>query len=126
MSHRVSKEVFGYIIQEAMAGLPEQFREAMEGMRVEVREYPTEQMRKDVGLPEGERLLGLYVGRPATERSFQDSGVMPDVIYLFKAELENVCEDEQQLNEEVERTLLHELGHHFGLDEENLDELGYG
>ena len=55
-----------------------------------------------------------------------DSGALPDVIYVFQEDVEEVCESETDLVREVRTTVLHELGHHFGMDEEDLDELGYG
>jgi len=126
MPCRVSKEEFEKIIREALGELPERFAKALETVRIEVRPRPTRRMMRELRIPAGEALLGLYHGRPATERSVDESGVMPEVIYLFKQEIEAVCETMAEVRREVRSTVLHELGHHFGLDEENLDDLGYG
>jgi predicted Zn-dependent protease with MMP-like domain len=125
MSCRVSKEAFHNIVEKALEELPEQFSEALETMTLEVRDYPTRKMLQDAELGDGFSLLGLYHGRPLTERSVHDTGAMPDVIYLFQRELEALCDSPEDLQEEIRKTLLHELGHYFGLDEEDLERLGY-
>lgn len=125
MPCRVSKEEFGSILREALAELPARFASALEIVRIEVRDRPTRRMRRELGIPEDEVLLGLYEGRPITRRSVEESGTMPEVIYLFKEEIEEVCRSIEEMRSEVRLTVLHELGHHFGLDEGNLDDLGY-
>ena len=126
MPYHVSKQTFGRLVEEALAGLPEPFASHLEEVSVEVRDRPTRKQLKDLKLEEDDLLLGLYVGRAMTERSVQDSGALPDVIYIFQEDVEQVSHNEQDLVREVRTTVLHELGHHFGMDEEDLDELGYG
>lgn len=126
MPCRVSKEMFDEIIREALAELPERFAKALETVRIEVHQRPAPKMMRGLGIAEGEALLGLYDGRPATQRSVEESAVMPEVIYLFKQEIEEVCETIEELHYQVRTTVLHELGHHFGLDEKKLHDLGYG
>ena len=126
MACRVSKERFGELVEEAVGGLPDPFAEILETLRIELCDRPTRRMLLDAGVPAGHRLLGLYHGRPETRRSVEDSAVLPDVIYLFQKEIEESCRDEDELVEQVRVTVLHEIGHHFGLDEQSLDELGYG
>ncbi len=124
MAYRVSKRRFGELVEQALAELPEQFQEFLEEVPVEVWDRPTRQQTHKLG--EGGLLLGLYVGRPRTERSVEDSGRMPDVIYIFQEPIEQVCNNEADLVEQVRKTVLHEIGHHFGLDEDDLSDLGYG
>ena len=71
-------------------------------------------------------MLGLYTGRPLTRRSVEDSGVMPDSILIFQYNIELVCNSRAELVDEVRKTVLHEIGHHFGMNEDDLDALGYG
>ena len=73
----------------------------------------------------GGLLLGLYVGRPRTLRHVEDSGTMPDVIYIFQKPIEEVSQNEVGLIRQVRTTVLHEIGHHFGMTEEDLRRLGY-
>jgi len=77
-------------------------------------------------LEEDHLLLGLYDGLPLTERSVEHSGVRPPVIYIFKEDIELASRDEAHLVEQVRTTVLHEIGHHFGMSEQDLDDLGYG
>ena len=79
-----------------------------------------------MGLGDDELLLGLYEGVPLTDRHADAPPSMPDVIFLFQHDLEDACDSEEQLADEVRITLLHEIGHYFGLDEDELAELGYG
>lgn len=72
-----------------------------------------------------ELLLGLYEGFPLPDRMTEVPAAVPDRIWLFKDDIEDYAEDEQDLIEQVRITLLHELGHYFGLDEDDLEALGY-
>lgn len=126
MPCHVSKPAFAGFVEEALADLPEPFKSHLEEMRVEIRDRPTAKELKQAGLEKDEILLGLYVGHPMTERSVMHSGALPDVIYIFQEDIELVSKSERDLVKEVRITVLHEIGHHFGMDEDDLDELGYG
>lgn len=122
----VSKTAFAEIVEIALRDLPDQFAAALEEVRVEVRDWPTPGMLRRARLKPRDLLLGLYVGRPLTERSVEESGRLPDVIYVFQGSIEEISATREQLIENVRSTVLHELGHHYGLDEDDLDDLGYG
>ena len=127
MPHDVDESEFTRLVERAIAGLPEQFRRAIEeDVPVEVRSRPSRRQLESVELGPNDLLLGLYHGIPLPERSVEHSGTMPDVIYLFKEDIEDASDGRDDLVEQVRVTLLHELGHHFGLDEDDLDRLGYG
>lgn len=126
MAHEVSRTRFARCVEEALRDVPEPFAGHLEEVRVEVRDRPSPAQLRSVGLSEEDLLLGLYEGRPLTERSVTDGPVQPDVIYIFQDDLQQVSDSERQLIEEIRRTVLHEIGHFFGMDEEQLDELGYG
>jgi predicted Zn-dependent protease with MMP-like domain len=122
MAYHVSKAHFSQLVERALAELPAQFAEFLE----EVRDRSTPADRKRAGVGRDGLLLGLYHGRPLTERSVEHSGVMPDVIYIFQDDVERASDSEEGLVRQVRITVLHEIGHLFGLDEDDLDELGYG
>lgn len=122
----IDPDSFDRMVQRAIASLPEKFRTAFEVVRVEVRDRPTSGQLASVGLDESELLLGLYEGVPLIERSINDAPRPPDVIFLFREDLEDACDEVRQLEGEVRVTLLHELGHYFGFDEDELERLGYG
>lgn len=98
-------------MRKALAGLPEEFRSRLENVVVLIEEEPPEDM------PE---TLGLYEGVPLTERSL-DSITLPDRITLFKRPIERACRTEEEIEAEVRLTVLHEVGHFFGLEEAQME-----
>ena len=126
MPYPVSKTEFETIVQNAVSDLPEPFAEFLEEVPIEIHTRPSKKLLRELGLEEDELLMGLYRGVDRTRRSVEDSGRMPDVIYIFQEDHELVCKNRTQLVEEVRKTVLHEIGHHFGMSEEDLDEIGYG
>jgi predicted Zn-dependent protease with MMP-like domain len=126
MAYRVSKAEFMELVESAVADLPEEFARFLEEVPIEVHDVPTASQRARLKFDRGDLLLGLYVGRPRTQRSVEDSGAMPDVIYLFQKNIELICSSGAQLVQQVRKTVLHEIGHHFGMSEEDLEALGYG
>jgi predicted Zn-dependent protease with MMP-like domain len=126
MAHHVSRSQFADLVERALAELPPQFAEFLEEVPVEIRDRSTAAQRRRAGVERDALLLGLYQGVPRTQRSVEHSGIAPDVIYIFQQDVELASDGEQDLMKQVRTTVLHEIGHHFGLDEEDLDELGYG
>lgn len=98
-------------MRKALAGLPEEFRSRLENVVVLIEEEPPEDM------PE---TLGLYEGVPLTERSL-DGITLPDRITLFKRPIERACRTEEEIEAEVRLTVLHEVGHFFGLEEAQME-----
>jgi len=125
MAYQVSKSKFAKLVEQALAELPPEFAAAIEEVPVDIRDRPTREQLRSVGLTEDHLLMGLYRGIPRPERSVEHSGRIPDVIYIFQEDCEEVCDSEEELVREVRTTVLHELGHHFGLDEDDLQRLGY-
>jgi predicted Zn-dependent protease with MMP-like domain len=126
MPYPVSKREFEMLVEQALADLPEPFAEFLEEVPIEIQTRPSKKLLREIGLEEDQRLMGLYRGVDRTRRSVEDSGRLPDVIYIFQEDHELVCRSRDQLMTEVRKTVLHEIGHHFGLSEEDLDRLGYG
>jgi predicted Zn-dependent protease with MMP-like domain len=124
--YKVSKSRFGELVQSALSELPEQFAQFVEEVPVEILDRPTAKQLRDSKVEPGGTLLGLYHGRKRTDRNVEDSGVLPDAIYIFQKPIESICQNEDDLRRQVRITVLHEIGHHFGLDEEELDRLGFG
>ena len=126
MAYHVSREEFAVLVQEAISELPEQFAAALNEVSIEIKTRPTRAQLRSVGLEDDELLMGLYTGQPLTERSVLDHARLPDTIQIFQEDCEIACDSREQLVSEVRITVLHELGHHFGLSEDELDRLGYG
>ena len=126
MPYHVSKQRFSELVERALEGLPQPFADHLEEISVEIKDRPTRKQLRDLGMEEDELILGLYVGSPFTDRSVLHSGQLPDRIFIFQEDVELASDSEADLVEQVRVTVLHELGHHFGMDEDQLDELGYG
>jgi len=125
---------FRRLVASAIDSLPDEFREALENIEVVVEDWPTDEeldyFEEREGLEEGEGdmlLLGLYQGIPKGQRDPQFySGVLPDRITLFRGSIEEFCGGlEKEMEEQIRKTFLHEIGHYFGLEDERLRELGY-
>ncbi len=126
MAYHVSKADFARYVEQALAELPAPFASHLEQITVEIKDRPTRKQLRSVGLKDDELLLGLYQGVALPDRSVQHSGVLPDRILIFQEDHELACDDPGQLVEEIRTTVLHEIGHHFGMDEDDLDAVGYG
>lgn len=90
---------------------------------IQVQRQPTKRQRKSLGLRPDETLLGLYEGVPLTDRDGYNM-VLPDVITIFQAPIEEMCETEEEVMEEVRKTLVHEVAHHFSITDVELEEWG--
>ena len=113
------------MVAEAINRLPDRWRETInQGVPVQIVPRPPASMLAELEMEPDDLLLGLYEGIPETEFAEEFERV-PDRIWLFKEDIETVCESLDDVREEIRVTLLHELGHHFGLDEDDLERLGY-
>jgi predicted Zn-dependent protease with MMP-like domain len=110
----VDPEHFEEMVGEALDGLPPHLGKLMRNVAVVVEHDPG---------PPG--LLGLYRGIPLTERTTEYSGALPDQITIYHQEICSICSTEAEVVEEVRRTVIHEVGHHFGIDDDRLHELGW-
>jgi predicted Zn-dependent protease with MMP-like domain len=122
---RVSKAHFYELVESALQELPDEFAKFLEEVPVEVLDRPSARQLEIARVSGDQLLLGLYHGRPRTKRNIEDSGAMPDVIYIFQEPIQAVCRNEAELVRQVRVTVLHEIGHHFGLSEDDLERLGY-
>ena len=126
MSVRVTDDEFEALVQKAIDGIPASFAPYMSNIIIEVADYPDKQTCESLNLSSRHTLLGLYHGIALTNRSVHHSGVMPDRITLYKRNIEDITRSRNQLVDQIRKTVLHEIGHHFGLDEDDLSEAGYG
>lgn len=126
MAIRLTQQEFGELVDEALESVPQAFRPYLENVVVEVRPRADRKLLEEMEVPPDEELLGVYQGVPLPDKSVTAPVDWPERITLFQRPLEAICDTREQLVEEIQRTVLHEIGHHFGFDEEGLDELGYG
>ena len=121
MAYRVNEADFRAFVAKVLDGLPIGYRKRMENVVVIVEDYPTAEDAARVGARRGE-LLGLFHGVSRLNQEWS-SGVpyrLPERIVLFRRNIEAICSTEEELFEEVRQTVLHEIGHYFGLSEEEL------
>lgn len=117
----MNESEFEAVIAETLAALPEWVREAMQNLSVQVEEVANEDLD-----PDSEGLLGLYTGVPLTERESGNAGELPDVIYVFRRPHLELGLAGVELRKEIAKTLIHEIAHYFGIDDDHLDDIGWG
>jgi predicted Zn-dependent protease with MMP-like domain len=114
---------FEDLVAEALDSLPEEVARAMQNVEVVVEDEPPPEMIK--GLPRGTTLLGLYHGVPLTNRERYDRA-LPDKISIYKGPIVRLARTPERIKEQVRHTVIHEIAHHFGIEETRLHELGWG
>lgn len=97
----------------------------LDNVEVVVEDEPSPVQRHELDLRDADSLFGLYQGIPLTDRGSSYNMVLPDKITIFRGPLERACASAQEVEEEVRVTVIHELAHHVGIDEDRLDELGW-
>jgi predicted Zn-dependent protease with MMP-like domain len=125
-SMRLSADEFVEVVEQALVTIPPAFEPYLQDVVVDVEDYPDRETVRTLGLASRYQLLGLYRGVPLTARSVEHSGQLPDRITIYQGNIERYCRTRDAMIEQIRRTVLHEVGHHFGLDEDDLDALGYG
>jgi len=118
---RMSRDEFEKVVAHALDGLPPEIAERIENVAVVVEDEPSDEEIEDAGLdPETETLFGLYQGLALTERGAGASGMLPDRIAIYRLPLLESCADRGELIREIQDTVVHEVGHFFGLGEKDL------
>lgn len=112
----MTRQRFEELVSDALDLIPAEFAAAMDNVVVLVED-------RDAEIP---TLLGLYHGVALTERTSHYGGVLPDRIFIYREAILDICDDEQDVVEQVAITVVHEIAHHFGVDDARLHELGWG
>jgi predicted Zn-dependent protease with MMP-like domain len=119
----MTREEFRALVDEALMDIPDEFRDAMKNIAIVVEDEPSAHALAEVGLEPGDTLLGLYEGIPLTERQWAHGNVLPDKITLFQNAIEESSESREDTVVAIGETLIHEVGHYFGLSEEEIEEI---
>ena len=122
---RLSVEQFQVLVDEALRDVPEPFRKYLDGLAIDIEDQPDAETVRRLGLRDRRSLLGLYHGVPITKRSVMHLTRPPERIVLYQANIERICASRDELIRQIRKTVLHEIGHHFGLGEDELAALGY-
>tara|TARA_B110000116_G_scaffold208389_1_gene183839 strand:+ start:64 stop:426 length:363 start_codon:yes stop_codon:yes gene_type:complete len=116
-------EHFERLIHKALSKIPKDLRSYLNNVDIVVEDLPARDQLAGHIIDEDQLLLGLYEGVPLTERG-EYSMVLPDKITLFQKTIESICADNDEIIEQVRETVIHEVAHHFGIDDDRLEELG--
>lgn len=114
----MTRERFKKLVAEALDALPKRFRERIRNVAVVTEDYPPE--GSDTG---DDLLMGVFEGVPTTEKSVWELSAGPDRVVLYQKNIEAVCDNDEEIREEIRLTVLHELGHYFGMDEGQLEDV---
>ena len=122
----MDKDAIRQEVARVLDKLPRQFRKRLENVEVVIENWPSKNLLLDVGLdPRHDSLYGLYQGVPLPDRSSTYPPILPDKISIFSGPLLEDFSDPDELREQIRTTLLHEIAHYFGFDDDEIDKLGY-
>jgi len=130
--NRRTRERFDRQLEQVLAAMPPLVHELLERIPLHVEDYPSPEVMEEKGISDPRELCGLFTGLAITQKSVDDPATLPDVVTLYREGIMEAARDErgritaESLREQIRVTLLHELAHFHGLDEEELEELGYG
>ena len=119
------RTLFDATFEDVLAHLPPAIRQIIELVPVILEDQPSDEILAELDVPP-DGISGLHSGIPLTEQSVEGGSVLPETIHLYRRGILATAASVEDLREEIRITLLHEMGHHFGLDENALEELGYG
>ena len=122
----MERERFIRLVRRALREIPAPFKQHLKNIDIVVKRRPSTAELRDAGLARDESMYGFYHGVPMTERGSDYGMTVPDVIYIYQEPLEEDFSDDRELIEEIRTTVLHEVGHFFGIDDDRLEELGRG
>lgn len=122
----MDRESFETLVEEALAELPEEFARHLENVAVLVEDEPAPELLRSLGMdPRRDELFGLYQGTPLAERGMAYGNALPDTISIYYRPLRRNFHTPAALRREIRKTVIHEIGHYFGLDEDEIERLGY-
>ena len=123
---RLDPDRFAALVEEALARIPEEFRRHLANVAVCIEDWPSDAQLESLGLdPELDTLFGLYEGTALPERPHDHGNALPDRITIFREPLLEELTSEHAIRREIERTVVHEVAHFFGLDDDQVRRLGY-
>jgi predicted Zn-dependent protease with MMP-like domain len=119
----VQRKQFERHVADALATIPRRFRDALRNIAIVVEDEPDVQLLAEMEVAPPDTLLGLYQGTPLTERRWDYGNTLPDRILIFQGPHERAAADEDDVVVAIGETLIHEVGHYFGLSEEEIEEI---
>lgn len=120
----MKRDAFERLVAQALEALPKSFRDKLDNVEIVVEDWPDPDTMRRVGARHPTQLLGFYHGIPQTRRTHTYGLVLPDKITLYQGPIEIRCHTVEQVQALIQHVLQHELAHHFGSDDERLQEIG--
>ena len=117
----MTRERFTRLVEEALGGIPRRFRDALKNVAVIVEDEPPQELLDD--MEPDDTLFGLYEGTPLPDRGSSYGNTLPDRVSIYQIPIEDACGNDQEIRKCVAETLIHELGHYFGMTEEEIEEI---
>ena len=114
---------FERLVAEAVTLIPRRFRREMKNLALVVEDEPSDELLDEMEIEPPDSLYGLYQGTPLPERSWAFGNALPDRITIFQRPIEEDCEDDDEVRAMIGETLIHEVGHYFGMSEEEIEEI---
>jgi predicted Zn-dependent protease with MMP-like domain len=119
----MTREKFERLVVEAVTLIPKRFRREMKNLALVVEDEPSIELLQEMEIVPPDSLYGLYQGTPLPERGWGFGNVLPDRITLYQRPIEEDCDDEDDIRAVIGETLIHEVGHYFGLSEEEIQDI---
>jgi predicted Zn-dependent protease with MMP-like domain len=119
----MTRDAFRRLVTEAITLIPKRFRREMKNLALVVEDEPDAALLDEMEIEPPDSLYGLYQGTPLPERTWDYGNSLPDRITLYQRPIEEDCEDEDEIRAVIGETLIHEVGHYFGLSEEEIEEI---
>jgi predicted Zn-dependent protease with MMP-like domain len=117
----MTRNAFRDLVEEAIDTIPPEFARAVRNLAIVIEDEPSEELLAEMEIEPPDTILGLYQGIPLTERQWSHGNTLPDKITLYQRTIEEECEsDEDEIVVAIGETLIHELGHYFGLSEDEI------
>jgi len=117
----VTRDAFSKLVEEALQDIPRRFRDQIANVAIVVEDEPSAEVLADVGIEPPDSLYGLYHGTPLPDRSWGHGNALPDRVSLYQRPIEADAEDHEDVVVCIAETLIHELGHYFGLSEDEIE-----
>jgi predicted Zn-dependent protease with MMP-like domain len=120
----MTRAAFLALVDDALQSIPQEFRDALVNIAIVVEDRPSAEQLAEVDIEPPDTLLGLYQGIPLPERQWAQGNILPDKVTLFQEPIENASdEDDDDVVVAIGETLIHEIGHYFGLSEDEIEEI---
>jgi predicted Zn-dependent protease with MMP-like domain len=117
------RDAFERLVADAVALIPKRFRDEMHNLALVVEDEPEASLLDEMGIGPSDSLYGLYQGTPLTERHWAEGNQLPDRITIYQRPIEEDAEDDEDARDMIAETLIHEVGHYFGLSEEEIESI---